>query len=69
MLGIINRRPCDDVKVVASAPLVSAPCNAPAAPASDCISVTLTLFPKQFSLPAACHSSMFSAIGEDGVIG
>ena len=40
MLGIISSRPCDAVNVVASAPFCSAPCSAPAAPASDCISTT-----------------------------
>ena len=33
MLGIIRRRPCDAVNVVARAPFWSAPCIAPAAPA------------------------------------
>jgi hypothetical protein len=40
MLGIISSRPCDAVKVVVSAPACSAPCTAPAAPPSDCISTT-----------------------------
>ena len=40
MFGIISSRPCDEVNVVASAPCCSAPWSAPAAPASDCISMT-----------------------------
>ena len=69
MLGIIRSSPCDDVKVVVSAPAESAPCTVPAAPASDCISAILTVCPKMFFLPYAAHSSTDSAIGEDGVIG
>ncbi len=42
---------------------------AAAAPASDCISTTLTGCPKIFFLPCADHSSTPSAIGVDGVIG
>ena len=41
----------------------------PDAPASDCISHTLTLVPKMFFWPAADHWSTRSAMGEDGVIG
>ena len=37
--------------------------------AADCISCTNTVSPKRFLRPAAAHSSTFSAIGEDGVIG
>jgi len=40
-----------------------------AAPASDCISMTFTVLPKMFFFPAAAHSSMVSAIGDDGVMG
>ena len=40
MLGIISRRPWLAVKVVVSAPAARLPCTAPAAPASDCISLT-----------------------------
>ena len=37
--------------------------------ASDCISVTFTVLPKIFFLPAADHWSTTSAIGLEGVIG
>ena len=69
MLGIISRRPCEAVKVVASAPAWSAPWSAPAAPASDCISTTSGTFPHRFGFPAADQSSQCSAIGLAGVIG
>ncbi len=69
ILGIIRRRPCDAVKVVVSAPAASEPCTVPAAPASDSISTTLTVFPKMFFCPAADHISTESAIGLEGVIG
>ncbi len=69
MLGIIRRRPCDAVNVVARAPFWSAPCMAPAAPPSDCISTTSGTAPHRFGFPAAAQSSACSAIGEAGVIG
>ena len=69
MFGIINKSPCDAVYVAAKDPACAAPCTVPAAPASDCISTTFTLLPNIFFLPAADHASMYSAIGEDGVIG
>ena len=69
IVGIISISPCDDVNEVAKLPASSAPCTAPAAPASDCISTNFTGWPNRFSLPLADHSSVFSAIGEDGVIG
>ena len=69
MSGIIRRSPCDAVNVVVNAPAWSAPCTAPAAPASDCISVTETASPHMFFLPAAAHVSHSSAMGDDGVIG
>ena len=40
MSGSISSRPCDAVNVVASAPACRAPCSAPAAPPSLCISIT-----------------------------
>ena len=43
--------------------------NEAAAPASDSISKILTVLPKIFFLPAVAHSSVCSAIGDDGVIG
>ena len=61
--------PCDDVKVVVRAPAFKAPCIAPAAPFSDCISCTCTVVPNRFFRPCAAHSSTCSAIGDDGVIG
>ena len=69
MLGIISRRPCDDVNVVASAPFWSAPCRAPAAPASDCISTTSTTEPQRLVCSAEAQSSASSPIGDAGVIG
>ena len=69
MLGIISSRPCDDVKVVASAPRWSAPWSAPAAPASDCISTTSGTSPHRLGCPAAAQSSACSPIGDAGVIG
>ena len=67
--GIISMSPCDDVKEAAKAPVSSAPWTAAAAPASDCISMSDTLCPKIFFLPSAAQASVFSAIGDDGVIG
>ena len=69
MLGIIRRRPWDAVNVVVIAPAAREPWTVPAAPASDCISLTTTWLPKIFSCPAAAHWSTESAIGLDGVIG
>ena len=69
MLGIISSRPCDAVKVVASDPFWRAPCMAPAAPASDCISTTSGTTPHRFGRPAAAQSSQCSAMGDAGVIG
>ena len=46
ILGIISKRPCEAVNVVVRAPAASEPCTVPAAPASDCISVTFTVLPK-----------------------
>ena len=69
MFGIMSSRPCDAVKVVAMAPFWSAPCIAPAAPPSDCISTTSGTLPHRFGRFAAAQSSACSAIGEAGVIG
>ena len=68
-VGIINSRPCDAVNVVANAPFCSAPCSAPAAPASDCISTTSGTSPQRLGRLAAAQSSECSAIGDAGVIG
>jgi hypothetical protein len=69
MFGIISSRPWEAVNVVASAPPCSAPCNAPAAPASLCISTTAGTVPQTLGRRWLDHSSASSAIGEDGVIG
>ena len=69
MLGIFNKSPCDAVYVVVNAPACKDPCTDPAAPASDCISTNLTGTPKIFFIPLEAHSSVYSAIGEEGVIG
>src|SRR5664279_926434 len=69
MLGIISSRPCDDVNVVPSAPACSAPCRAPAAPPSLCISMTLGTVPQMFFLPTDDHASDDSPMGDDGVMG
>ena len=69
MLGSISSRPCDAVKVVVSAPACNAPCTAPAAPPSLCISWIAGTLPQMFATPCAAHSSASSAIGEAGVIG
>ena len=69
MFGIISSRPWEAVKVVASDPFCSAPCSAPAAPASDCISTTSGTCPHRLVNPAAAQSSQCSPMGEAGVIG
>src|SRR6185436_8886882 len=69
MLGIIRSRPCDAVKVVDIAPACNAPCTAPAAPPSDCISAISGITPQRFVFPRLAHSSHTSAMGELGVIG
>jgi len=69
MLGIIRSRPCDAVNVVESAPAWSAPWTAPAAPPSDCISMTSGTVAQRFFSPAADHSSASSPIVDDGVMG
>ena len=68
-VGIINNRPWLAVKVLAKIPLCKAPWTVATAPASDCISTTFTLFPKKFISPLLLNTSIFSAIGEAGVIG
>ncbi len=69
MFGIIRRRPWDEVKVVASDPVCSAPCTAPAAPASLCISITVGIVPQRFGFFSAAHASAHSPMLEEGVIG
>ena len=68
-LGIISSRPWEEVKVVAMAPASAAPWSAPEAPPSDCISTSVTLWPNMFLRPLAAHSSTFSLMGEEGVMG
>src|SRR5271154_2757246 len=68
-LGSINIRPCDDVNVVVMAPDCSAPCTAPAAPPSLCISCTTGTLPQILGTPSADHWSANSAMVEEGVIG
>jgi hypothetical protein len=69
MFGSMSSSPCEAVNVVPSAPCCTAPCNAPAAPASDCISTTSGTEPHRLDRPAALHSSASSPIGDAGVIG
>ncbi|MNT82968.1 hypothetical protein D3C72_2227740 [compost metagenome] len=69
MLGIIKSRPWLAVKVVVMAPVCRAPCTAPAAPPSDCISATRGTVPKRFFSPCEAFSSQISPIVEDGVMG
>ena len=69
MLGIISSKPWDAVKVVARAPLCSAPCRAPAAPPSLCISTTVGTVPHRFGRRCAAHWSAHSPMAEDGVMG
>ena len=69
MFGSMRSNPCDEVNVVASAPRVVAPWRVPAAPASDCISITSGTVPQRLGRPAAAHASQCSAIGDAGVIG
>ncbi len=69
MLGIMSSRPCEAVKVVASAPVWRAPWTAPAAPASDCISMTCGTCPQRFGRPFADQASANSPMPDEGVIG
>ena len=69
MFGTINNKPCDAVNVDAKAPATKAPCTEPAAPPSDCNSVTCTVSPNKFLRPSAAQTSIASGIGDDGVIG
>ncbi len=68
-LGNISMSPCEAVKVVVSAPVCKAPCTAPAAPPSLCISMISGTCPQMLGSPLADHSSASSAIGDEGVIG
>jgi hypothetical protein len=69
MLGTMRSRPCEAVNVVARAPAWRAPWTAPAAPPSDCISMTPGIFPQMLVRPFADQASANSPMGEAGVIG
>jgi hypothetical protein len=69
MLGIMSSNPCDDVKVVVSEPVCNAPCTAPAAPPSLCISTTAGTVPQMFGFPADDQASADSPMGDEGVMG
>ncbi len=69
MLGIINNKPWEAVKVVVRAPVCNEPCTAPAAPPSDCISITCGIVPHRLGVLVAAQASENSPIGEEGVIG
>ena len=69
MFGIINNNPWDAVNVVVIEPVCSAPCTAPDAPPSLCISATSGTVPQIFFFPSEDHWSHHSPIPDDGVIG
>ena len=69
MLGILRKSPCDAVKVQVSAPVWREPWTAPAAPASDCISVTEGIEPQMLRTPSEAHWSNHSPMFELGVMG
>src|ERR1700746_851538 len=69
MLGIIKSNPCEAVNVVASDPVWRAPCTAPAAPPSLCISMTWGMLPHALGTACEAHSSAHSPIGDEGVMG
>ena len=69
MFGSFSIRPCEAVKVVLNAPACSAPCTAPAAPPSLCISITCGTRPHRFFWPSADQASASSPIVDEGVIG
>ena len=69
MFGSISRSPWEDVNVVASAPVWSAPWTAPAAPPSLCISTTCGTTPHAFGMPRDDHVSASSPMDVAGVIG
>ena len=69
ILGSIRRSPCEDVNVVVKAPVCKAPCTAPEAPPSLCISVTMGTSFQIFFSPFTDQVSDHSPIFDDGVIG
>ena len=54
---------------VASDPVCSAPCMAPAAPPSLCISMTCGIVPHALGTASEAHWSAHSPIGDEGVMG
>ncbi len=69
ILGSINKRPWEAVKVVVRAPLCKDPWTAPEAPPSLCISVTWGIVPQILGFPSAAQRSASSPMDEEGVIG
>jgi len=69
MFGIMSRRPCEEVNVVARPPAAAEPCRAPAAPASDWSCCTFSRPPNAVLTPLTDHTSQISAIGDEGVMG
>ena len=69
MFGIISSSPWLAVNVVQSEPVWSAPCTAPAAPPSLCISTTSGTVPQMFFLPSEDHWSAHSPMFDEGVMG
>ena len=55
MFGSMSMSPCEAVNVVVMAPDCSAPCTAPAAPPSLCISCTTGTPPQILASPSAAH--------------
>ena len=58
---IMSSRPCDTVNVVANEPACNAPCSAPAAPPSLCISITVGTVPQILGFCPAGHWSALAA--------
>ena len=69
MLGTLSSKPWDAVNVQVSEPVCSAPCTAPAAPPSLCISTTEGTVPQRFFTPSEAHWSHHSPMFEEGVMG
>ena len=69
MFGMYRSRPCEQVNELESEPAWSEPWTAPAAPASDCISITSGTWPQMLVFCLAAHSSQNSPMGEEGVMG
>jgi hypothetical protein len=69
MFGTMRSSPWLAVNVEPRAPAWMAPCRAPAAPASDCISTTVGTSPQRFGRSVPLQASTASPIGDAGVIG